>query len=378
MAKFHHHLKNYFVPHEGNDHLPHALKPKRLLFHVSGAVAAKIVVVVFVCLFPLRAWMSPDLAAQESKKIIALTNDLRAGLKLPPLSENLKLDQAAADKVSDMLLNQYFAHVSPAGLNLETFLKKAGYAYAMAGENLAMGYDGAPAVVAAWEKSPTHYANLTDPNFRDIGVAMDPGRFKNVDTAFAAQYFGRPAQIPVAAVPMAVKNIQLPAGATTLAVKGPANGGDKVLRVALALPENTASAAAVVDNIKIDLAPQGQNNWQGSALISQAEENDISSPAVPASVKITDAGGAVSLAALDWSEITPVKTSAYGQYALLKSAPSSGMRAVLNFSDIYFWILLVLISAAMLNFIILKKQPHRRVLLAGAGSILVILALLVI
>jgi hypothetical protein len=377
MAKFHHHLKNYFVPHAGNDHLPHALKPKRLLFHVSGAVVAKIVVVVFVCLFPLRAWMSPDLAAQESKKIIALTNDLRAGLMLPLLSEDQKLDRAAADKVSDMLLNQYFAHVSPAGLRLETFLKKAGYAYAMAGENLAMGYDGAPAVVAAWEKSPTHYANLTDPNFRDIGVAMDSGRFKGVDTAFIAQYFGRTVQAPVAAG-SAVKKIQLPAGATTLAVKGPANGGDKVLRVALALPENTTSAAAVVDNIKIDLAPQGQNNWQGSALISQAEENNISSPAVPASVKITDAGGAVSLAALDWSEITPVKTSTYGQYALLKSAPSSGMRAVLNFSDIYFWILLVLISAAMLNFIILKKQPHRRVLLAGAGSILVILALLVI
>ena len=380
MARLHHHLKNYFVPHDGNNHIPHALHPKRLAFHLGAAVLIKVLVVAFIAVYPLSAWLSPDLAAQESKKIIASTNQLRAGLNLKTLSENPKLDAAAADKVSDMLFNQYFAHVSPTGVDLISWIKKAGYGYVMAGENLAMGFNTAPEVMAAWEASPTHYANLTDPNFEDIGVAMDSGRFEGTETAFTAQYFGRPTQTLVAAaIQPTVKKVILPPKQASLTVKGPVASAAKVVKVAVTLPPQTASATAVVNNTKIDLTQGANNTWEGKALVSAADEKALASaPVVPASVQMTDTSGAPELAALDWDSVTPVKTSAYSQYALFRAAPSSGMRNVMGASNIYFYILLTLLTIALINLIIFRKKHHQRILATSIASLVVVIMLIVL
>lgn len=186
-------LKDLFIPHAGNNYHPHSLKPKRLLFHAVSIVAIKAIVVVFVLFYPLSAWLSPDMALAEAKKIIELTNNLRQAISLPILIESQKLNQAAWQKVEDMALNQYFAHVSPVGLGLKDWLEKIGYKYSIAGENLAVGFSKAEDVVAAWKASPTHYDNIVENNFKEIGVAMVEGKFNQVDTAFIAQYFAAPA-----------------------------------------------------------------------------------------------------------------------------------------------------------------------------------------
>ena len=186
-------LKDLFIPHAGNNYLPQALQPKRLLCHAVSLVAIKTVVVVFVLFYPLAAWLSPDLALAQAKKIIELTNNLRQAVSLPALLESQKLTQAAWQKAEDMALNQYFAHTSPAGLSLKNWLEKIGYKYALAGENLAVGFTRPDDVVLAWKNSPTHYGNIIDRYFKEIGVAMADGRFDQVDTVFIAQYFGAPA-----------------------------------------------------------------------------------------------------------------------------------------------------------------------------------------
>ena len=379
MARIHQHLKNYFVPHDGNNNIPHALKPKRLIFHIGAAIVMKVLVFTFIAVFPLSAWMSPNFASLESKKIIAATNDLRVGLKLPALAENAKLNQAAADKVSDMLLNQYFAHVSPTGIGLETFIKKVGYAYSMAGENLAMGFNTAPEVMTAWEASPTHYANLTDPNFKEIGVSMGSGAYQDTDTSFVAQYFGRPVQELAAAVVSPVKTIALPKNSTTLTVKSQPAGAEKVLNVAVKLPPTTAAATAVVNNVQVALAPQGTDDtWQGNTLIDKADVKVMTDPVVPASVKITDNTGTPALAPLDWDSVTPSKTSAYDQYTIFRQTPTASMRSVLNISNIYFYILLVLIAFALANLIIFRKKHHQHVLATSIASLVVVVMLIVI
>lgn len=185
-------LKDLFIPHAGNGYLPHALKPKRLLFHAVSIVAIKSVVVVFILFYPLSAWLSPDMALAQAKKIIELTNNLRKAVSLPALSESQKLTQAAWQKAEDMALNQYFAHVSPSGTSLKNWLEKIDYKYAIAGENLAVGFSRPEDVVLAWKNSPTHYDNIIEKKFTEIGVAMADGRFNNVDTAFIAQHFGAP------------------------------------------------------------------------------------------------------------------------------------------------------------------------------------------
>lgn len=186
-------LKDLFIPHAGNNYHPHSLKPKRLLFHALSAVAIKAIVVIFVLFYPMSAWLSPDMALAEAKKIIELTNNLRQVISLPALIESQKLNQAAWQKVEDMALSQYFAHVSPIGLGLKNWLEKIDYKYSIAGENLAVGFSKAEDVVAAWKASPTHYDNIVENNFKEIGVAMVEGKFNQVDTAFIAQYFAAPA-----------------------------------------------------------------------------------------------------------------------------------------------------------------------------------------
>ena len=369
MPKLRHHLKNYFVAHEGNNHIPHTLKPKRLAFHLGAAVIVKAVVFVFITVFPLSAWMSPDMTAQESKKIIALTNNLRTSLSLGALVENSKLTQAATEKVGDMFLNQYFAHVSPAGLGVQTFLKRVGYAYSVAGENLAMGFNTAPEVMTAWEASPTHYANIIDPNYKEIGVAMAGGTYEGTETAFSAQYFGRPSQEITAAVTAPVKKIELPAKSTTLTVQSPVAGTEKVLNVEVKLPEKTTAATAVINNIKVELAPQGNNdNWTGVALISKDDEKAITNPVVPATVEVTDAVGEKALAPLDWNEVQPTKMTAVDHYTVFKSHPSSGMRSIIWFSNIYYGLLLALIATALTGFLIYRKKHHHHILAAGIGA----------
>ncbi len=379
MAKLNQHLKNYFVPHEGNNHIPHALKPKRLIFHVAGAIAVKLIVVAFISFFPLRAWLSTDTATSETKKIISLTNELRLSLNLLPLKENFKLNQAASDKVADMFLGQYFAHVSPVEINLESFIKKAGYIYSMAGENLAMGFGTAPEVMAAWEKSPTHYANLTDANFQDIGVAMSVGNFEKVETTLVAQYFGRPkGELAAAAVESAVKKIVLPPKQTTLTVKVPPVGADKIIHIEVKLPENTAAATASVNNINLELSPQGDNNWQGNALVTKEDEKAIVNPIVPASVKITNTDGGKELAALDWDSVVPAKASVYDQYVLFRRNPSLEMKTIMGFSNIYFLFLLGLVSSALLSFIILRKKQHHHILASSLVSVAIIFLLVIV
>ena len=116
-------LRDLFIPHAGNGYRPESLRPGRVLFHAAAALAVKSVMVVFVMSYPLTAWLTPDVAAEQGRKIILLTNDLRRSESLPALSVNSKLDQAAFAKVQDMFLKQYFAHTGVDGRGLEYFLR---------------------------------------------------------------------------------------------------------------------------------------------------------------------------------------------------------------------------------------------------------------
>lgn len=203
-------LKDFFIPHAGNNYHPHALHPWRLFFYALSAVIVKLIIVGFILSLPLDAWLAPDAARAQVEKIIALTNELRQSLGVNLVRENTLLAQAAYEKVSDMLVRQYFAHMSPEKKGLAYWLKLAKYDFETAGENLALGFDDAASVVEAWRKSPTHYSNLIDRDFTEIGVAISTGNFQKVDTTLMAQYFGR-RRTETARAAAASRNVRPPA-----------------------------------------------------------------------------------------------------------------------------------------------------------------------
>lgn len=125
--------------------------------------------------------------------ILNETNEERINKQLPKLSINAQLNKAAESKLQDMFTQQYFQHVSPSGVSVSDLIRKAGYEYIVVGENLALGnFGGDPQVVLAWMNSPGHKANILDPRFQEIGIAVGKGLYNGKEQWIAVQQFAKP------------------------------------------------------------------------------------------------------------------------------------------------------------------------------------------
>ncbi len=109
----------------------------------------------------------------SAKEVVAIMNTERAKAGLSPLAENPRLNDSAKLKNQDMIERKYWEHNAPDGTQPWVFFAKVGYQYKKAGENLACNFRLSSAVVQGWMDSPTHRANVLDPEFADVGVAYD-------------------------------------------------------------------------------------------------------------------------------------------------------------------------------------------------------------
>lgn len=199
-------LKKYFIPHRANNFHPHILHTKRAIFYSLIFLCSKIIIVLFAVLLPVGVFVLPDVLAEQQKQIVALTNKARAEKNLPPLAMSGKLETSAQYKADDMSQKQYFAHTNNKK-GLSGWLRDAGYAYHVAGENLAVGFSSAEEVVNAWKNSPTHYANLVDADFTELGIGLSGGVYNGRATVFIAQHLAEPFTFAVIEKP-AVKKIE--------------------------------------------------------------------------------------------------------------------------------------------------------------------------
>src|SRR5690606_5110788 len=98
------------------------------------------------------------------------TNVDRINYGLASFSRSSQLDQMALQKLNDMANQNYFAHVSPSGLDISDLARQSGYQYALIAENLALGdFLSEADLVAAWMASPGHRANILNGNFTHLG-----------------------------------------------------------------------------------------------------------------------------------------------------------------------------------------------------------------
>lgn len=129
----------------------------------------------------------------DSREIIKITNEARVAHNLPALRPDSKLDLAASDKLNDMAIKEYFAHVSPNGINPWYWIKNARYNYSIAGENLAIGFITANDTVQGWLNSSSHRANVLNNQYLDIGVAVKSVEINGREGVLVVQMFGLPA-----------------------------------------------------------------------------------------------------------------------------------------------------------------------------------------
>ncbi|WP_371414125.1 CAP domain-containing protein [Sphingosinicella sp. CPCC 101087] len=98
------------------------------------------------------------------------------------MRRDARLDAAAEAKLTDIIEKGYFAHISQ-DKGPVTWIRNEGYpVLPKVGENFARHFDTVQEMVAAWEASPTHRANIVEEKFVSTGIA--------VSGPFVVQMFG--------------------------------------------------------------------------------------------------------------------------------------------------------------------------------------------
>jgi len=228
-------LKKYFIPHEHNDHQPHILRTETTLLILAIVLFIEVGFLTQILVFSRTNLFALIL----SNVLIGETNDNRQSENIPSLNENPLLDAAAKMKAEDMAEKEYFAHTSPDGTEPWYWLKRVGYDYSYAGENLAINFFDSEDVIKAWLNSPTHRQNILNPKFTEIGIATAKGTYEGRETVFIVQMFGRPAEIQAPVPPPIASEV---AGiGPVLSATTKASGASALTQKAIASPKTTVN-----------------------------------------------------------------------------------------------------------------------------------------
>lgn len=97
-------------------------------------------------------------------------------------------------KATDMMARGYFEHTAPSGKEFFEWIDESGYAYSIAGENLAANFNtiSPEAMVEAWMGSKLHRDNVLDERYSETGLGVVAGTFDGKPVLFVAEEFGHP------------------------------------------------------------------------------------------------------------------------------------------------------------------------------------------
>lgn len=236
-SRLHHHVRMAVVPHEKNRYTPHLIRWR-------GLVIVALIVVLVQCGY--NYFQSGSVLGQATtvsgSQLLDETNQARQAKGLSPLREDSRLDNAAYLKAQDMLRSNYWAHVSPSGVQPWHWFDVAGYRYAAAGENLAKGFSTSSGTMAAWMASPEHRDNILNTNYSDVGFAVVSGELDGAQTTLVVALYGRPA--PLGA--LTIRPMVLGAANTPLSVVGRIGVGIQSMTPALLGSIALLAAVAIV------------------------------------------------------------------------------------------------------------------------------------
>ena len=157
------------------------------------AIMGLMVLIILIGSVPvLRNSVLDSISAIYGAVLVNLTNQNRIAANISELKVSPILEKAAQMKADDMASKNYFAHNTPEGLTPWYWFDQAGYKYIYAGENLAVNFEDSEDVETAWMNSKTHWLNIMNPKFKEIGIATSTGLYKGRQAVFVVQMFGAP------------------------------------------------------------------------------------------------------------------------------------------------------------------------------------------
>jgi len=340
---------------------------------------------------------------------------------LPKLAVSDTLNFSSDIKAVDMAEKGYFSHTSPEGRKLAYYLRQVGYKYNVAGENLALGFSSAEDVVNAWIKSPTHYANLIDEDYKEMGVSLESGLYEGQPTVYAVEHFGTPvskedlgytatAFEPVKTFPKAEEKIIIKDN-TKVAGIGISNElalaetADKSLVLSVEPvrtiynreeskiyweEKNNATTFNVEANIvgpvrnatvningyPIELNTDSNNSYFGSLTVQEPSENFFKIIISP-TITITGDNGEVIKDSIEWDRVKIVSQTPIQKYIYAREWMGT-MFPIFSISRwIYIFFLIFFCIALAINILVeIRKQHHhiilQTLLLIGLISYLII------
>ena len=129
----------------------------------------------------------------DPKDIITYINEERMKRGARPLRISNTLMKAAQMRADTIMKYQNFSHQDPyAGIQLDTVLPLLHYSFSWASENIGMGDSTARAFVTGFMNSPSHRANLLNPELVETGAATATGPYKQYYVTIAVQIFAIP------------------------------------------------------------------------------------------------------------------------------------------------------------------------------------------
>lgn len=272
-------LKKYLIPHEGNDHRPHLLRPRAVIF---VCMLALIVESVFLFGSSYIIPRSKLFGVILVNALIDGTNHARITNNLSALRENPLLDAAAQEKANDMVTNNYFAHTSPSGLSPWYWFAKVGYNFTAAGENLAVNFSDSGDVTTAWLNSPEHRANILTAGYAEIGMATAQGEFQGHPAVFVAELFGTPS--PVFALAPIAK---------AAPPSAPAPATKPALTPTIVAPNSTASATPEPIAVEVKGA---------EATVPPAVATTVGAPVAPVTIPVASPSAPAPTSHESWAQ----------------------------------------------------------------------------
>ncbi len=109
------------------------------------------------------------------QEVLNIVNSERGRVGLSPLRLHSQLTAAAQAHSEDMARHNFMSHTGSDGSSPFDRMRRYGYNFRWAGENVASGYSSPQDVMRGWMNSSGHRANILNPNFRDIGIGYALG-----------------------------------------------------------------------------------------------------------------------------------------------------------------------------------------------------------
>jgi hypothetical protein len=179
----------HFLPHPEKKIRAGLLSHKAILIYCLLILSVTGLFRLIPLVFPGVLGYASDINVAD---LLKDTNEKRKASGLSELRLNEKLTKAASKKAAHLFEKNYWAHISPDGVEPWDFILGENYDYLYAGENLAKNFSHSSDVVEAWMNSPSHRDNLLSPNYDEVGFSVLNGVLDGYETTLVVQMFGRP------------------------------------------------------------------------------------------------------------------------------------------------------------------------------------------